>query len=70
MDIVVGVEARGFIFALRPWPTVWAPVSFRCASPKAAGQTAKVSYQLEYGTDTLEIHEDAIRNGPERALER
>src|SRR5437016_4904424 len=30
---------------------------------KLPAKTAKVSYQLEYGTDTLEIHEDAIRPG-------
>jgi adenine phosphoribosyltransferase len=30
---------------------------------KLPAKTTKVSYQLEYGTDTLEIHEDAIRSG-------
>ncbi len=63
VDIVVGVEARGFIFA----PTLayrlgagFVPVR---KPKKLPHKTAKVSYSLEYGTDTLEIHEDAIQRG-------
>jgi adenine phosphoribosyltransferase len=63
IDIVVGVEARGFIFA----PTVayalgagFVPVRKPGKLPAA---TYRVSYELEYGTDCLEIHQDAIQPG-------
>jgi adenine phosphoribosyltransferase len=63
VDIVLGVEARGFIFA----PTVayalkagFIPVR---KPGKLPAQTNRVEYALEYGTDSLEIHQDAIRPG-------
>lgn len=63
VDAVVGVEARGFIFA----PALayrlnagFVPVR---KPKKLPWKTASVSYQLEYGTDTLEIHQDAIKPG-------
>ncbi|MFH1573978.1 MAG: adenine phosphoribosyltransferase [Acidobacteriota bacterium] len=63
VDVVVGIEARGFIFA----PTVayalqtgFVPVRKPGKLPAA---THRVSYDLEYGTDSLEIHQDAIRPG-------
>ena len=63
IDVVVGVEARGFIFA----PTVayalgagFVPVR---KPKKLPAPTRSVSYQLEYGSDNLEIHEDAIQTG-------
>lgn len=63
VDIVVGIEARGFILA----PVVayglnagFVPVRKPGKLPAA---THKVSYDLEYGSDTLEIHKDAIEPG-------
>ncbi len=63
VDLVIGIEARGFIMA----PTVayrlkagFVPVRKPGKLPAA---THKVSYELEYGTDTLEIHQDAIEPG-------
>jgi adenine phosphoribosyltransferase len=63
IDIVVGIEARGFIFA----PALayrlnagFVPVR---KPKKLPAKCASVSYALEYGTDTLEIHEDAIQPG-------
>jgi adenine phosphoribosyltransferase len=63
VDLVVGIEARGFIFA----PTVayalgagFVPVRKPGKLPAAS---LKVAYQLEYGTDALEIHVDAIEPG-------
>ena len=60
---VVGIEARGFIFA----PAVayalnagFVPVRKPKKLPAA---TERVEYQLEYGTDALEIHRDAIEPG-------
>ena len=67
IDKVLGVEARGFILA--------APVAYRFAAGfvpvRKAGKLPwdieKEEYELEYGTDVLEIHRDAIHPG-ERAL--
>jgi adenine phosphoribosyltransferase len=63
IDLVAGIEARGFILA----PTLayrlkagFVPVR---KPKKLPAKTAKASYALEYGTDTLEIHEDAVQNG-------
>ncbi len=63
IDIVAGIEARGFIFA----PTVayglragFVPIRKPGKLPAA---THRVSYDLEYGTDSLEIHQDAIEPG-------
>jgi adenine phosphoribosyltransferase len=65
IDRVVGVEARGFIFA----PMVayrlnagFVPVR---KPKKLPAETAKVSYSLEYGQDSLEMHRDAITPGQE-----
>ena len=63
LDLVVGIEARGFIFgpavAYR-LGTGFVPVRKPNKLPAA---TARISYQLEYGTESLEIHRDAIRPG-------
>jgi adenine phosphoribosyltransferase len=63
VDLVVGIEARGFIMA----PTVayglkagFVPVRKPGKLPAA---THKVTYDLEYGSDSLEIHQDAIERG-------
>ena len=63
IDLVLGIEARGFIFG----PALayrlnagFAPVR---KPRKLPAETAKVTYQLEYGSDTLEIHKDAIHPG-------
>ena len=63
IDTVIGIEARGFIFA----PALayrlkagFVPVRKPRKLPAA---TESISYDLEYGTDTLEIHRDAIGNG-------
>jgi adenine phosphoribosyltransferase len=63
IDCVVGIEARGFIFA----PLVayrlnagFVPVRKPNKLPAA---TARASYNLEYGADSLEIHRDAVNEG-------
>jgi adenine phosphoribosyltransferase len=65
IDLVVGIEARGFIFA----PMVayrlnagFVPVRKPKKLPAATAQT---SYSLEYGKDALEMHRDAITPGQE-----
>ena len=63
IDVVVGIESRGFIFG--------APIAdvLNCSfvpvrkPGKLPWKTESVSYELEYGTDALEIHKDAIAEG-------
>ena len=60
IDAVVGVEARGFIFGAAiayKLGVGFVPVRKKGKLPH---RTKSISYQLEYGTDTLEIHEDAL----------
>jgi adenine phosphoribosyltransferase len=67
IDKVLGVEARGFIVA--------APVALRLGAGfvpvrkvgKLPWQVRSETYELEYGTDTLEVHQDALSPG-QRAL--
>src|SRR5271154_3401487 len=63
VDVVVGIEARGFIFAPALAYRLGAGFVPVRKPKKLPGKTAQVSYALEYGTDTLEIHQDAIRPG-------
>ena len=63
IDVVVGIESRGFIFAplaAERLDAGFVPVRKRGKLP---AQTISESYELEYGTDTVEIHADAIRPG-------
>src|SRR5713226_3874347 len=63
VDLVLGIEARGFIFG----PALayrlnagFVPVR---KPKKLPAETARVTYELEYGSDTLEVHKDAVRPG-------
>src|SRR3954471_10559930 len=63
VDLVIGIEARGFIFG----PALayrlnagFVPVR---KPKKLPAEVAKLTYDLEYGTDTLEIHKDAVQRG-------
>lgn len=60
---VVGVEARGFIFASAIAYRLGAGLVPVRKPGKLPWKTASESYQLEYGTDALEVHEDAISAG-------
>ncbi|HWW82221.1 MAG TPA: adenine phosphoribosyltransferase [Vicinamibacterales bacterium] len=63
IDLVVGIESRGFIFGAAVADRVgagFAPVRKRGKLPST---TVSASYSLEYGTDSLEIHSDAVRPG-------
>jgi adenine phosphoribosyltransferase len=63
VDTVIGVESRGFIFAT--------PLAIRLGAgfvpvrkpKKLPAEKVSISYDLEYGQDTLEIHKDAIGEG-------
>src|SRR4029453_13285976 len=62
-DVVIGMESRGFIFA--------APIAYQLGGGfvpvrklgKLPGQVISTEYDLEYGTNTLELHSDAISAG-------
>ena len=63
IDTVIGVESRGFIFAT--------PVAYQLGAgfipvrkpKKLPAEKVSVSYELEYGQDTLEMHKDAVGEG-------
>lgn len=63
IDTVLGVESRGFIFG--------APLAYQLGCgfipvrkpKKLPAECVTIEYELEYGTDTLEMHKDAVGNG-------
>ena len=63
IDTVIGVESRGFIFG--------APLAYQLGvgfipvrkAKKLPSETISVEYELEYGTDSLEMHKDAVGQG-------
>jgi adenine phosphoribosyltransferase len=63
IDLVVGVESRGFIFGSAVADRVGAGFSPVRKPGKLPSTTVKATYDLEYGTDSLEIHDDSIRAG-------
>jgi len=63
VDTVVGIEARGFIFAPALAYALGAGFVPVRKPKKLPWKTASVTYDLEYGTDQLEIHQDAVRPG-------
>lgn len=63
IDQVVGVEARGFLLGSALAYKLGTGVTLVRKSGKLPHKTVRKTYQLEYGTDTLEIHEDAFKAG-------
>ena len=63
VDAVIGVEARGFIFAPALAYHLGAGFVPVRKPRKLPAECASISYDLEYGQDTLEIHRDAVGNG-------
>ena len=67
-DVVVGTESRGFIFGM--------PLAYNLHKPfvpvrkkgKLPRETVEMSYELEYGTATIEMHRDAIQPGQKAVL--
>ncbi len=62
-DLVLGIEARGFIFAPALAYHLGAGFVPVRKPKKLPAATEKITYDLEYGTDTLEIHKDAVTPG-------
>ncbi len=63
VDAVVGIEARGFIIGSALAYKLGAGHVIIRKAGKLPAKTYQAIYQLEYGTDTLEIHEDALHPG-------
>jgi adenine phosphoribosyltransferase len=63
VDVVLGIEARGFIFAPALAYALGAGFVPVRKPKKLPAECASVTYDLEYGSDTLEIHKDAIPKG-------
>lgn len=60
VDIVVGIESRGFLLAGSIAERIGAGVGLVRKPGKLPRTTVSVTYDLEYGSDTLEMHEDAF----------
>ncbi len=63
IDIVAGIEARGFIFAPALAYRLGAGFVPVRKPKKLPWKTTSITYQLEYGSDSLEIHKDAVAPG-------
>ncbi len=63
IDAVVGIEARGFVMGAAMAYKLGTGVLLVRKAGKLPYKTVAASYDLEYGKDRLEIHEDAIRPG-------
>ena len=63
IDVVVGIEARGFIFGAALAYMIGAGFVLLRKKGKLPWETVEVTYNLEYGTDTIAIHKDAFSGG-------
>jgi len=66
-EVLVGIESRGFIFAAATAAALGLPLALARKPGKLPWKTKRADYTLEYGTDGLEMHIDAIEKG-NRAL--
>jgi adenine phosphoribosyltransferase len=67
IDVVVGIESRGFILGAAVADRIHAGFIPVRKLGKLPSVTVRASYELEYGTDSLEMHRDAVEPG-QRAL--
>lgn len=63
IDLVVGIESRGFIFGSAVADRIGAGFAPVRKPGKLPSTTMRATYDLEYGTDSLEIHDDGVRRG-------
>jgi adenine phosphoribosyltransferase len=63
VDLIVGMESRGFIFGAAVAPQLHAGFVPARKPGRLPAEVEQVSYDLEYGSATLEIHRDAIKAG-------
>ena len=63
IDLVVGIESRGFIFGSAVADRIGAGFSPIRKAGKLPSTCVRATYDLEYGTGSLEIHDDGVRRG-------
>jgi len=63
LDVIVGVDARGFIFGAALAYVMGLPFVPARKKGKLPADVVSEEFQLEYGTDTVEIHSDALKAG-------
>ncbi|MEE9165976.1 MAG: adenine phosphoribosyltransferase [Candidatus Neomarinimicrobiota bacterium] len=63
IDVIVGIESRGFIFASPLALKLGCALAIARKPGKLPGNKISVEYDLEYGTDTIEMHTDAVKKG-------
>jgi adenine phosphoribosyltransferase len=63
IDVVVGIESRGFIFGAAVADRIGAGFIPVRKPGKLPSKTVRATYDLEYGSDSLEMHADAVRGG-------
>ncbi|MCS6983931.1 MAG: adenine phosphoribosyltransferase [Leptospiraceae bacterium] len=68
VDLVAGIESRGFILGAALAARLGVGFIPLRKQGKLPAKKARVSYQLEYGNDALEMHVDAVRSGDRVAL--
>jgi adenine phosphoribosyltransferase len=62
-ELLVGIESRGFLVAAPLAYAIGCGFAMVRKKGKLPGETARLSYDLEYGTDTIEVQQDAISPG-------
>jgi adenine phosphoribosyltransferase len=67
-DSLVAIESRGFLLGAAVAPKLRLPLQIVRKPGKLPWKTAEISYALEYGTDRLQIHADAITPGARYAI--
>lgn len=68
VDVIVGAESRGFIFGMPIAYNLHKPFVLVRKKGKLPCETISRSYDLEYGTATIEMHKDSIRPGQKVAI--
>ncbi len=63
IDVVVGIEARGFLFGPSLASAIGAAFAPMRKPGKLPAETVEQAYALEYGTNTVQLHRDAIARG-------
>ncbi len=62
-DVIAGAESRGFIFGTPIAYNMHKPFALVRKKGKLPRETVETTYELEYGTATIEMHKDSIRPG-------
>ncbi len=68
ISIIMGIESRGFIIAAALAYELHLPLVLARKHGKLPAETIAQEYQLEYGTDTLEVHKDALQAGKKNLI--